>query len=429
MNWDQSNNDIHSAGDALQPITVPYLLVTHIGSYKQGLERYTDRLWSKDLEEHLRYLCDLTIANPLSRGTPPPQTGPIKPPPKGHSFKFVDLSATRTVRHHILFLASDVLRIWSAVGLASIVHVGPGGWPIPMGWFAGPIAKLRRKKLVVIFESADWTIPTRKLRARMYNAINEWIAPKLARWADLAIYTQKQYMMDYPPRDPSLGHVIPASWIDEEIILTQPQADAAWSDKPKVGLKLAFFGRLVEQKGVKVLLDAMGRVLKDGKAVTLDIYGAGSLEATCKEAARLWPNQITMRGEVAYGPAFFEVLRQYHAVIVPGLATEQPRILYDANAQAVPVLCTATDGNQQVVTDGVNGRTMAVNDPEALARLILEVHDDHPSLRRMGYEGLRIAHEHTHREMHRKRWVLLQTLLSSADHSISRADDSSHATA
>ena len=392
------------------PIAAPYLLVIQVPCFHKDGHHHAERLWAKDLDEHLRYLADMTLAAPLKTGETPPDILPIEAHDGVFPCRHVDLSCTQTVRHHILYLPRDLFRLWKAIGRSEIVHIGVCGWPIPLGWFAGPMAKIRRKRLVVIIESAPWTVPSTQWRMRLLNAITGWMAPRLTRAADLAIYTQEQYRADLPPRVSSLGHVTPASWIDEDYILSNHEASGSWDAKPQDALRLAFFGRLIEQKGITILIEAIRRVSKDANPVTLDIYGNGVLEPLCIDAARELPARIRMRGVLPYGPPLFEAIRNYHAVVVPGTATEQPRILYDANSQAVPVLATSTDGNRQVITHGTNGWLTTIGDPDALAGLIRKAASDLPALRQMGLGGLETARGFTHREMHRRRWVLLHDL-------------------
>ena len=268
------------------PIAVPYLLISHIPCFKHDGQHVVERLWAKDLEEHLQYLSDLTLAAPLKAGEPPPDVLPIDVPGAAYRCQHVDLSYAHSVVRHLFRLPGDLVQLWKAIGRSEIVHIGVLGWPIPMGWFAGPMAKIRGKFLVVIIESGDWTLPSARWRRRLFNAVIGWMAPKLARAADLAVYTQEQYRRDYPPRDPARGHVIPASWIDSDNVLSDQEAAAAWDTKPAQTLRLAFFGRLAEHKGISFLLDSMRKLSRQQRAITLDIYGEGALEPLCDAAAQ-----------------------------------------------------------------------------------------------------------------------------------------------
>ena len=51
------------------------------------------------------------------------------------------------------------------------------------------------------------------------------------------------------------------------------------------GLRLLFAGRLTEEKGVRVLLEALRLVNNEGLNVELDILGAGELRDECQRVA------------------------------------------------------------------------------------------------------------------------------------------------
>ena len=57
-------------------------------------------------------------------------------------------------------------------------------------------------------------------------------------------------------------------------------------------------------------------------------------------------------------------------MLVPNLGDEQPRIVYDAYSQAVPVLASATPGLKACVEEGVTGRFFAPGSPSELAQQV-----------------------------------------------------------
>jgi len=92
---------------------------------------------------------------------------------------------------------------------------------------------------------------------------------------------------------------------------------------------------------------------------------------------------------------------------VPTLSDEQPRIVFDAYAQGVPVIASSTDGNRAVIEDGVTGTLFARNDEKALAD-VLERYAANPApLETMGLGSLAIGRRVTHRGMHENRWRIL----------------------
>jgi hypothetical protein len=73
--------------------------------------------------------------------------------------------------------------LWDAVGQAEIVHSGIAGWPYPLGWMANLIAKLRRKKLLIIVESARWRIVEKALvTASVLKRLEASVYELLARY-------------------------------------------------------------------------------------------------------------------------------------------------------------------------------------------------------------------------------------------------------
>ena len=119
-----------------------------------------------------------------------------------------------------------------------------------------------------------------------------------------------------------------------------------------------------------------------------------------------------MLGTVAYGGEFKKMIRGYHAVVVPSITDEQPRIVYDAYSQAVPVLGSNTDGLRACVVEQKTGRLVTPDDPIALAKLLQWSSENIDKLENMGLAALGIARNLTHQKMHKRRWELLQNLLA-----------------
>ncbi|MCA8961793.1 MAG: glycosyltransferase, partial [Planctomycetes bacterium] len=114
---------------------------------------------------------------------------------------------------------------------------------------------------------------------------------------------------------------------------------------------------------------------------------------------------------VPYGPPFFELLRGYHAVVAPSISDEQPRIIFDAAAQAVPVIASATDGLRPHVKSSQTGWLVEVGCPRNLAETISRLAATPHRLEDCGLRSLAVAQTLTHREMHRVRSHLLAEMI------------------
>ncbi len=398
----------------LPPITRPYLVCLNVPCYRDehGVH-YVDALWHKDLIQHVRYLKRLTLASPCRVGEPPPDTLAWRPPLP--EIEFLDLPASESVMEAIFHLPGIAWRLWTAIGKTEIVHLGVAGWPIPFGWLASPLAVLRSKFSIIVVESAPWRLRPglpvtlkAKLKASLYEVLGRWCV----NHCSLVIATQEEYRRTLLTASPSRGHVIHASWLDAEVIISPAEALEAWRAKritARAPLKLLFAGRLTRSKGVLLLLDAMRILNRKGVPIELDILGQGELEGECRQACECFNGvtKVSMRGVAPYNARFFEIIRGYHGVVVPSLSDEQPRIVYDAYSQAVPVLASDTPGLRECIRHGVTGRLLDLGEPADWAELF-EWCIDHPEeLEAMGCAGLEMAHRMTHEEMHRQRWKLL----------------------
>jgi glycosyltransferase involved in cell wall biosynthesis len=134
--------------------------------------------------------------------------------------------------------------------------------------------------------------------------------------------------------------------------------------KAGAGKGFVFAGRLSAEKGVDVLIEAAGRL----PAVTVDILGDGptrpELERLAEQKA---PGRIHFHGRVDK-QAVHKAMQAALAVVVPSRWYEnQPMTILEAFACGVPVIGTSLGGIPELVSDGVNGYTVAPNDPAALA--------------------------------------------------------------
>ena len=401
-------------------LSVLYLMIV-----EQLLPLYRDKsgqlfagdLWHKDLLMHLEYLDHFMLASPCLQQEPPPDAKPLFVDKS--QFEIIELPPQRGVLRSLLAMPLIIYRLCKAIRRADIVHSAIVGWPIPMGWVVTPLVLLFRKPLVIIVESAPWRLPRglatgwkRRLRAGLQEYLGRWVL----RNADLVICTQNEYRQSLLGPKQAEGFVIPASWIDEKDILSQGEAGEIWEKKLSASdsrLRILFVGRLAPEKGVLVLLEAMRQLNTERLPISLDILGEGPLRNECESAASelKGTTAVNVLGTVPYGAPLFSVIRQYDAVVVPSITDEQPRIVFDAYSQAVPVLASDTPGLRSCVMNGEAGLFSPPNDVSALCDLLRYTAGHRSELRQLGLQTLTYAHTMTHQEMHRQRATLLQTMI------------------
>lgn len=377
-----------------------YLLVAQPAWYRDADNAiWLDAPWARDLLRHLDYISDLTVLAPMLPIADGPPAGWQRLPDTPR-LRFRALPAATSARAGLLQLPAMFKAGWQAVRGADLVHSGAAGWPIPPGFIINPLAVMFRKPLVIVVESAFWRgdgRPRGRL-ARIMGAATE----RLARWsvasARLSVFTHQGYADELAKGARGKVLVAPASWIDESDILSDEAAQAAWAAKP-VAPRFLLAARLIEAKGITLALQAMEQAEAQRLPITLDIIGEGPLAAQVQALAdRLQVARLRLLAPVPYGPDFFAVLRGYHAVLVPSVSDEQPRILYDAFGQAVPALASDTPGHRTAVQPGETGLRFAPNNPGALLRAMAGVDAD--GLRALGLSARDSVLAHTHRAMH-----------------------------
>ena len=206
-----------------------YLMVCHIPVFrdKEGV-RWIDDLWYKDLVQHVEYIENFTIACPCIDGPSPGNSVRVE----DRRIKFVDLPGRYKLT---LRLPWTFFRLFRGVGDAEIVHTGLGGWlPISLGNMTAFLAKVRRRFLIVIVESAPWRLVPGS-RPSIVARLKSVLAESMNRWClnhvDLAVFTQARYKQSLMRRRQERGHVIHASWIDEDVIISNQQAMDSWDEK------------------------------------------------------------------------------------------------------------------------------------------------------------------------------------------------------
>jgi glycosyltransferase involved in cell wall biosynthesis len=245
-------------------------------------------------------------------------------------------------------------------------------------------------------------------------SISEFLNRLCVRSVDAAFFTHQSYMDSLLTVRRERGFVSQASWIDDDFILSDLTARDLWHQKlaGHGPLKIAFVGRLIPEKGADYLLDSLEML---NRPVVCEVIGKGQLLTRCKQrAARLHSDvAVYFLDTIDYGAKFFKKISEYDAIIVPSVSNEQPRIVYDAFARAVPIIGFRTDGLASCVADGKTGRLCEQQNARELAALLNWAATHRDQLATMGMAALGVARSSTHRHMHQRRSRILAELTAS----------------
>ncbi len=404
-------------------ISVPYLLVLFSVPFMRNAknELCVSDAWGKDLIQHAAYIDNLTLAACMSDEAPPNDVVVVENHPALKNVRFVLLPKPKSTLHAIKLLPKTLSILWKEVGVNKIIHSGVGSWPIPEAWMICPMLLIKKRLHIIIVESAFWRIPigqTASISRKVKASIWEFINRLCVQHADLSIFTQEDYKKSLLGKYQQKGFVIPATWIDAENILADNELNALIEQKEvKVTqpIKLIFAGRLVFEKGILLLIKAASELIDSGYLLSLDIYGDGSLLKECADLIK--QNQksdsIHLRGTVKYGPEFFNLLHHYDLMVIPSLSDEQPRNVFDAFSQALPVLCSDTAGLLQCVENQKTGYFFKTGDSADLKTQLIHIISNRHALLNMSGQCVHYVREMTHTQMHMKRLKLINQALSS----------------
>jgi len=357
--------------------------------------QFLDAMWLKDLAAHLSYLPHLHLVCPKRTDVMPATCVPIDEQAWFGAIKVTTFPASLSFVQAIWRLKGTCAVLYRAVKECDIVQTAVAGWPIPGAWLVIPMALWLRKSTVINVESAFWRPPAGapvgwgwRLKSRVYEHLHKWAIGAV----DVAFFTSQSYKDSLMTGDASRGHVVQASWIDAAHLALDRQDESVAASQPspseRTRLRLLFAGRLLKEKGLDILMEAVRQAGSRGIDLELDILGEGGYEAECRQqVATLGLSNVKFIGLVPYGPEFFALLRRYHALVVPSLSDEQPRIVYDAYSQCVPIIATRTPGLMACVRDAQEGLLVDVGSAKSLADAFAWA-QAHPSDMRHGTAGL-----------------------------------------
>ena len=147
------------------------------------------------------------------------------------------------------------------------------------------------------------------------------------------------------------------------------------------GDSIVYVGRLKEQKGVHVLLRALGKLESEENVV---IVGDGPERDRLEEMAEQLDVNAVFAGEVP-PDAVDSYLKKGKMLVLPSIRGEGlPNAILEAMAMGLPVVATEVAGIPDVISNGENGFTVPPNDAEALAEQIQLLCEDEQKRRKMG---------------------------------------------
>jgi glycosyltransferase involved in cell wall biosynthesis len=213
-------------------------------------------------------------------------------------------------------------------------------------------------------------------RARFVAAVSEFSRSQLFRWC--------------APGDWRKIHVVHCG-VDELFLEARPLPVPERA-------RLVCVGRLCEQKGQLLLLEAAAEVLAGGDELELVLAGDGELRGPIEAAAaRLGlGGRVRITGWISNERVREEILAG-RALVLPSFAEGLPVVLMEALALGRPVISTYVAGIPELVVPGRTGWLVPAGDTGALAQAMRAALRAAPAelaaMGRCGAEGVRERHD------------------------------------
>ena len=273
-----------------------------------------------------------------------------------------------------------------------VVHVH---WPVPHGWF-GALARASSERTAVV--SSFYSVEIRWIERRL-----RWAVPFL-RWsiesadAVTAISTATAAAVArYTSREVP---VIPFSAAISDRRLPDGATAGAGPPERSGPVRLLFVGRLVERKGVNILIRALARV-RERVDATLTVVGDGPRSARLEaEARRIGVDAFVHFAGHVGEQALREAYRTSDLFVLPAVVDGKGDteglgvVLLEALEFGLPLIASDVGGIPDIVVHGETGLLVPPCHAGALADAILRVIEDPAAARDRVERGRAHMREH-----------------------------------
>jgi len=296
---------------------------------------------------------------------------------------------------------SNVTSLWRLFRLIrrerfDIVHVHT-----PVAAALGRIAARLARAPIVIYTAHGFYF--HELMTPWKRRLIIWTEEVLGRWCTDMLFTQSSEDRETAIREGIANErktICIGNGVDTGrfVVESDPavRAELELSPDDKV---IGFIGRLVREKGVEELLEAMGQVIKEIPKAKLLVVG-DTLESDRDRRTTERLQELIQRNDLEDAIKFTgfredipELLAIMNLFVLPSHREGMPRSILEAMAAGKPVVATNIRGCREEVVHGETGYLVPVNDPCKLANAIIEIMSDKMLAERMGEAGRQRAIE------------------------------------
>ena len=181
--------------------------------------------------------------------------------------------------------------------------------------------------------------------------------------------------------DRSKLFLIPGSGVDTERLRPLPEPDGP--------MTMAYVGRLLDDKGLRVLVSAQALIAARGETIRLLIAGEvdpANPASIPQQEIDAWREQAGIE-VLGYVPDIATVWAKAHIAVLPSRREGLPKSLLEAAACGRPIVATNVPGCREIARTRVNAILVPVDDAQALAAAIQQLAHDQDLRVRFGAAG------------------------------------------
>ncbi|MFT5419895.1 MAG: glycosyltransferase involved in cell wall biosynthesis [Candidatus Endobugula sp.] len=178
------------------------------------------------------------------------------------------------------------------------------------------------------------------------------------------------------------------------------KAKLAAVDQGKKVIRLVYFGRVVEYKGIQDMIEATGlladHLLEKDIQVSLSIIGAGDVKEDLQALVerKELGSRVNFIEPLSYGDELFDELKTYDFLLAAPKSEDTPRSVFDAMACGLPIIAYDTYYYKDLESTGAV-QTVPWLSVEALAKKIVSLYDDKQAVKDMINHGRDFAINNT----------------------------------
>jgi glycosyltransferase involved in cell wall biosynthesis len=216
------------------------------------------------------------------------------------------------------------------------------------------------------------------LKVRLYHRLDR----ALTRRADIIVSVSRELAerMLRPRHRAKLAIIENAVERPAEALVARQTLRQAWQTR---GWVIGCIGRLSREKGQRLLLEAAGRLARQGARFTLIVAGDGPDRDVLQEKAQSEGvgGCVRFLGHVARTD---DIYANIDMLVLPSYREGMPNVILEAMQWQLPIVSTAVGAVPEMLIHGVSGLLVRPGDPIALARAMASVMGDPDKAVRMG---------------------------------------------